>query len=330
MLPVITLPNSRSTTSLGFGCASLLRLPEARDRQKLLDLAVDLGIRHFDVARLYGLGQAEFELSSLLCRHQGKLTVATKFGLGNVAPSSPAVQRQGTARRMLQKAPWLRPLARRIHSHALVPRDFSAHHCRISLTTSLQQLGLESVDLLLLHEPEPHDWLDPALESCLATLHQQGLIGGYGVSGDLQFALSLLSQRSDLVPHLLQWEDSGLSTEPNALYSHQKSPMLRGRFGRIRCSLPVIQRAFKAVPQLHYHWSDRLGLDLSSPSALVAALLAASLAVNPADLLLFSTTSSERLQCTLKLLHTPPWTFADLIAFDHFWRLVPYNHKDAL
>ena len=57
MLPVISLSTGRNTTALGFGCASLMRLPEARDRQRLLDLAVDLGIRHFDGARLYGLGQ---------------------------------------------------------------------------------------------------------------------------------------------------------------------------------------------------------------------------------------------------------------------------------
>jgi aryl-alcohol dehydrogenase-like predicted oxidoreductase len=54
MLPAITLPNGRATTSLGFGCASLMRLPEVGDRQRLLDLAVDLGICHFDTARLYG------------------------------------------------------------------------------------------------------------------------------------------------------------------------------------------------------------------------------------------------------------------------------------
>jgi hypothetical protein len=32
MLPTITLPNGRITTALGFGCASLMRQPEAVDR----------------------------------------------------------------------------------------------------------------------------------------------------------------------------------------------------------------------------------------------------------------------------------------------------------
>jgi hypothetical protein len=36
MLPPLTLPNGRSTSALSFGCASLLRLPDPADRQRLL------------------------------------------------------------------------------------------------------------------------------------------------------------------------------------------------------------------------------------------------------------------------------------------------------
>ena len=79
------------------------------------------------------------------------------------------------------------------------------------------------------------------------------------------------------------------------------------------------------MPQLQRHWSDRLGLDLSETQALVAALLAASLAAHPADLLLFSTISTERLQRIMQLLQAPPWTVQELIAFDQFWRHTPVS-----
>lgn len=325
MLPHITLPNGRPTTALGLGCASLLRLPDVSDRQRLLDQAVDLGIRHFDVARLYGLGQAEAELGALLRRHPDQLTVASKYGLGDAAQPSMTAHRQGAIRRVLQKAPWLRPLARRLHGKALVSRDFSAGHCRRSLSTSLQQLGVDSLDLLLLHEPQSTDWLDPALEDCLADLQHLGLIGAYGISGDLHTAISLIRDRPGLAPHVLQWEDSGLAPEPAQLGDEFRSLLLHGRFGRIRCSMRVIQHSFQAVPQLHLHWSDRLALDLSEPPALVAALLAATLAAHPEDLLLFATTSAERLQRTLQLLHVPPWETSELIAFDNFWRHLPVS-----
>jgi diketogulonate reductase-like aldo/keto reductase len=320
MLPAITLPNGRNTTTLGFGCASLMRLPEAGGRQRLLDLAVDLGIRHFDAARLYGLGQVEAELGALLRRHSGQLTVATKCGLGEVHPPSGAVQRQGELRRLLQLAPGLRPLARRFYGSRMVRRDFSAAHCRRSLETSLGQLALEPVDLLLLHEPGPTDAVDPAMEACLQDWQRQGLIGGYGISGLPDLTVSLWRQRPGLAPHILQWEDDLLEPQPLVQFSAAKAPMLRGRFGRIRRSLQPIQLAFEAVPQLQRHWSERLNLDLAVSDALVAALLGAALAAHPGDLLLFASTDPVRLRRIVSLLHAPPWDAAEAIAFEHFWR----------
>ena len=320
MLPTLTLPNGRTTTALGFGCASLLRLPEASDRQRLLDLALDLGIRHFDVARLYGLGLAEGELAGPLRRHPGQLTVATKFGLGDPRPPSASAQNQGGIRRLLQLAPWLKPFARRLYSNRLARHDFSTAHCRLSLRTSLDQLGLETVDLLLLHEPTPADAIDPTLEACLQELHSEGLIGGYGISGIPEPIFSLWRQRPYLAPHLLQWEDDGFEAEPAVNVPKNKAPALCGRFGRIRRSLRPIQQAFAAVPQLQHHRSARLCLDLSEPEALAAALLGGALSSSPGDLLLFASTNPDRLRRTLQLLHTPPWQPSEVIAFERFWR----------
>lgn len=320
MLPFITLPNKRITTALGFGCSSLLRLPEAIDRERLLDLSVELGIRHFDVARLYGLGQAEAELGALLRRHPGQLTVATKSGLGEAKPSTAAGRRQGGVRRLLQLAPGLRPLARRVYGTRIVRRDFSKDHCRLSLETSLGQLGLESIDLLLLHEPGPADVVDPAIEACLQDWQRQGLIGGYGISGLPDQTISLYRQRPGLAPHILQWEDDLLELQPSVQLPTSQESQIRGRFGRIRRSLLAIQQAFTAVPQLQRHWSDRLNLDLAEPNALVAALLGAALAAYPIDLLLFASTDPHRLRCIVSLLQAPPWDAAEAIAFEYFWR----------
>lgn len=320
MLPDITLPNGRTTTALSFGCASLMRLPDACDRQRLLDLAVDLGIRHFDTARLYGLGQGEAEIGALFRRHYGQLTVATKCGLGQAESSSAAVQRQGWSRRLIQLAPGLRPLARRLYGSRMVCRDFSVAHCRRSIETSLAQLGLEAIDLLFLHEPCPAEAVDPAMETCLQDWQRQGLIGGYGISGLPDPTLSLWRQRPGLAPQILQWEDDLLEPQPLAELPHVKLPQLRGRFGRIRRSLLPIQQAFAAVPQLQRHWSDRLNLDLAEPNALVAALLGAALAAYPADLLLFASTDSDRLRRIVSLLHSAPWEAGEAIAFERFWR----------
>ena len=48
------------------------------------------------------------------------------------------------------------------------------------------------------------------------------------------------------------------------------------------------------------------------------------LEAHPADLLLFSTTSTERLQRTMQLLHTPPWEGGAHL-FDQFCGIQPFR-----
>jgi D-threo-aldose 1-dehydrogenase len=320
MLPVLTLPNGRTTSALGFGCSGLLRLPDSSDRQRLLATAVDHGIRHFDVARLYGLGLAEAELAPLLRLHKGQLTLATKFGLGDAAPPSAPSRRQGGMRRLLRTLPALRPIARRVYGSRMVSRNFSAAHARRSLHTSLSQLGVEAVDLLLLHEPTPADAIDPEMEATLQELQQLGLIGGFGLSGLWPDCRDLILARPGLAGRWLQWEDDLREAAP-ALHSLPSGSLAgHGRFGRIRRSLQPIRQALEAVPELQRHWSERLNCSLADSTVLAAALLVGSLATDPSKLLLYATTDAERLARTLNLLHNPPWPAAEAIAFEAFWR----------
>lgn len=320
MVRSLTLPNSRTTTALGFGCSSLLRLPDRNDRQRLLDCAVDHGVCHFDVARLYGLGLAEAELAPLLRRHSGSLTVATKFGLGDAAPPSGAAQSQGSLRQLLRVLPGLRPLARKLYARRISYRNFGALHCRQSLMTSLGQLGVEAVDLFLLHEPTPSDLIDPDLEGTLQDLQRQGLIGSYGLSGRWADCQDVTLVRPDLAAGWFQWDDDLLA--PFIEHDRVGSPLPAGlgRFGRIRNALRSIQQALAAVPQLRHYWSERLNLNLADGVALGAAMLGAALASYPEDLLLYSSTDFERLDRTLTLLNDPPWSQPEAIAFESFWR----------
>jgi len=47
------------TITLGFGCAGLAARLTASESRRLVDVAFDAGVRHFDVARSYGYGRAE-------------------------------------------------------------------------------------------------------------------------------------------------------------------------------------------------------------------------------------------------------------------------------
>ena len=49
----------RRTTRLGFGCSSLMGAMGRKESVAMLEAAFDAGVRHFDVAPMYGFGQAE-------------------------------------------------------------------------------------------------------------------------------------------------------------------------------------------------------------------------------------------------------------------------------
>ncbi|WP_404783318.1 aldo/keto reductase [Altericista sp. CCNU0014] len=322
MLSAISLSNGRSTVNLGFGCASLLRLSSQAERQRLLDLAVDLGITHFDVAHLYGLGAAEAELGLLFRRNSGHLTVGTKFGLGNIGLTQALQSRQSQGRQLLKRFPALRSLARRVYGTQMVKRDYSSANCIASLEASLKQMNLEYIDLFAIHEPETTDPIDPTLESLLENLCQEGRIGAYGLSGNPLVLDRILAQRPNLSGGILQWEDSILD---RAIARTDRRGNTIGLFGLVRCGLSTLQTAFQAVPQLKHFWSERLCCDLERSEYLVAALLAHGLSLNPEGLVLYATTQPRRLKQTLSILREPPWTSEQLRAFGDFWKTPDCN-----
>jgi len=72
----VTLQNTDITTSsIGFGCAGLMRTPTSKGRSRLLNTAFNSGIRHFDVARVYGIGQAEAELGTFIKSRRSEITI---------------------------------------------------------------------------------------------------------------------------------------------------------------------------------------------------------------------------------------------------------------
>ncbi|HKO19656.1 MAG TPA: aldo/keto reductase, partial [Acidobacteriaceae bacterium] len=78
----------RTTTQLGYGCSSLMGAMGRAESLAILEAAFDAGIRHFDVAPMYGYGQAESVFGEFLVGHRGEVTVTTKYGI-------PPAKRQG-------------------------------------------------------------------------------------------------------------------------------------------------------------------------------------------------------------------------------------------
>ncbi len=167
---------------LGHGSANVGNLYRAMtddEARQVLDAAWDSGIRYFDTAPHYGLGLSERRLGAFLAtKPRGEYVVSTKAG------------------RLLRPSP---ETAGELDdaNHFAVPAsqrrvwDFSRDGVRRSLEDSLDRLGIDAVDVLLLHDPEEYD-LDAALATgvpALVELRDEGLVRAVGVGSKSTAAL---------------------------------------------------------------------------------------------------------------------------------------------
>src|SRR5580765_704719 len=128
------------TSRLGLGTAPLggLYTPVSPAAAlETVDAAWELGVRFFDTAPLYGSGLAEERLGQALAhRPRDEYTLSTKVGRALV-PGRPDAHFPG--------APALRPVF-----------DWSDEGIRRSLAQSLERLGLDRIDVALVHDPDDH------------------------------------------------------------------------------------------------------------------------------------------------------------------------------
>ena len=156
----------RTTTQLGFGCSSLMGGLNRAESLSILEIAFDAGIRHFDVAPMYGFGQAESCLGQFLTRHRGQVTVTTKYGVPPPARQGLISFARSVARPVIQAFPGLKrglTSAAVKASGASAKASFTAEEARASLERSLRELKTDHIDIWLLHDAVAADLHDEAL-----------------------------------------------------------------------------------------------------------------------------------------------------------------------
>lgn len=183
MRKVLLAPGVESSV-LGFGCAPILGSVGARSARQALGCALDAGINHFDVARVYGYGQAERLVGSFLKGRRGELVIASKCGLeatplaAVLRPLKPVVRwwRSGSPSGTVAAATGRRDT--RLMRHVPI----TAKEMERSLECSLRALGTDYLDVFLLHEPDwgVLDWNSVA-ESA-QKLKREGKIRAFGAA----------------------------------------------------------------------------------------------------------------------------------------------------
>jgi aryl-alcohol dehydrogenase-like predicted oxidoreductase len=141
----------REVSEIGFGAWAVGgSWGETDDGESLdaMNAAVDAGVTFFDTADVYGDGRSERLIAQLLGERDEPLVVATKFG-----------------RRLPQ-----------------LTENYSYDNLRGWLERSLENLGLDTVDLVQLHCPPWDAYYTPSVFAACDRLVEEGLMRAYGVS----------------------------------------------------------------------------------------------------------------------------------------------------
>jgi D-threo-aldose 1-dehydrogenase len=176
-------------TELGLGAAQFGNLyRETSDEQAAGAVAAawDAGIRYFDTAPHYGLGLSEQRLGSLLTSYpRHEYLVSSK--VGRLLVDSPE-----NAHRMDDQGFVVPAAKRRVW-------DFSRDGILRSFESTLARTGLDSIDILYLHDPDDH--LEQALGEGIQTLielRDQGAVRAVGAGMKQSAALAALIRAADV------------------------------------------------------------------------------------------------------------------------------------
>jgi D-threo-aldose 1-dehydrogenase len=158
----MTIPDLRSiltSSRIGFGSGVIGHLYAAVDDSQAadaLDAAWSAGVRYFDTAPLYGNGLAERRVGRLLAdKDRAAFVISSKVGRSIRTGAS------------VDESP---------------PRDYSATGVRRSVEGSLQRLGVDRLDIALVHDPDDH-WSQARNQAIpeLVRMRDEGIVRNIGV-----------------------------------------------------------------------------------------------------------------------------------------------------
>jgi aryl-alcohol dehydrogenase-like predicted oxidoreductase len=251
---------------------------------RLLDAAYEAGIRHFDVAPMYGYGEAESLLGEFLQQHRSDVTVTTKYGIAPPKRGGALRAARRVVGPIVQRIPALkRRLARAAGAVAVPPErsKFSAGEARASLENSLRLLRTDFIDVLLLHEAEAYDLRDDGLLRFLEEAVTQKKIGSFGVGSDSAKIPALLRDRTAYC-RVVQHDWSVLDAQ------EQTSAAFHIHHRALTDRLHTLHAALTSDPQRCRRWSETTGRDLARREELASLMLKAALVLHPNTILLVS------------------------------------------
>ena len=299
---------TQDKSALGFGCSSLMGHDTALERNAVLGAAFEAGIRHFDVARFYGFGEAESALGDFIKPRRAEVTVTTKFGISPPRQSSGLKSVLGLARRMAARSPLLRRGMAGTAGRLIKSGDFSVAGARSSLEISLRLLQTDYIDFYLLHDCGVKDATDDLLRFLQASV-QEGKVRRFGLGTDIgvitelcrsspefagvvQFENSILRQNLALLPA------SGGQSEGRAVFTHRA----------LNESFDAVWGFLSGDAAAAARWSQTLGADCADRDVVAGLMLNYAARANAGGLVLFSSRSKSRIRENVRVVQDSPFT----------------------
>lgn len=154
----------------------------------------------------------------------------------------------------------------RYHGGKLKPLNIRIRSIKKAVELSFKNLGLDVIDLFLVHTP----WfVYPEMYEILTDFYHQGRIRAIGVSSFLPPMIESLSDVSDVVPAVNQFEISPLNTqkqlikwcqqrnivaEAMSVFSHFRSNVPRLEILENKCILEIAEEVGKSPAQVILRW----------------------------------------------------------------------------
>lgn len=263
---------------LGFGCAAIPGQLTRQEALTLLETALDSGVRHFDVARMYEHGRAEGIVGEFARKHRDEIVIVTKAG----------IDPPGFARRALRQGPRF--------------GRFGAGEVRASVEKSLRELHTDRVDALLLHECSVQHITDDLLET-LENLKTEGKVLQIGIACTPEQTGALITA----FPHICGIvQISAVSAKPRLDGSTRiLHSVLSERLRRLEHHLA-------ADDHLAQSFARAVGVQPTNQDAIAGLLLQEAL--TRAEIVLFSSSNAERVRKNAALAERT----ADVAVLDAF------------
>jgi D-threo-aldose 1-dehydrogenase len=279
----------------------LLAAGDRKSAVRLLNVAFDSGIQHFDTARLYAEGLAEGVLGEAFSHRRDQVVLVSKAG---ILPTDRSLKRRvvDKAFHVARKVP---PLGKILREPAVAEPTFGVFdvpRLRESVDKSLRQLRTDYLDALLLHECRAGNAADPEIKAFADDLVAQGKIRAYGVAPTVEEARAIdrLGVECGTIMQIAssaceegppdRWQRGG-----RLLVTHS---VLGARF---RDALEHLRRDREAAER----WRAAFDMAPGDGRTLARLLLGHALHANPSGIVLFSTSDPARIRDNLQAAATP-------------------------